>query len=145
MWIFSFLTQLFASCNHLLTSVEKLMICCINLSLFSLCLAYFHSFFLSQSCLGCLQANEGEKKLKQHEDCFVFVLPVIACQDFALEKLVSAASHTFHFSSSFETATRPFQPQSLICLLCGPVSSQYEPSLPTVAFAAVFSQEQNRT
>lgn len=122
------------------------MINCINLFPFSLCLALLHSFSLSLFCLwrlGSLQANErgGKKSWNNINNFFVLIQSVTACQGFDLETLfLTFSTSAVHLRREADC----FNPNLLsVCSVALFLLNMN--SLPTVAFAAVFSQEQNRT
>lgn len=143
--IFFFLIKLRVSyCQYLLTSMENIMVCCTS-SLHS-CLSSFFFFLFPLSFSFPVVFGQStskwaeEKKLKQQWGLLCVDSAQYCLSRRWFGKVVSAASHTFHFSSSPDCSNLSFL--SVLTLLpC--FFSTWALSAHGGCFMAVFSQEQN--
>lgn len=119
-------------------SVEKMMICCIYLFLFSLCLSFFHSLFLSLWRLCSLQANEWEKAVTMRISLCWFS-PLFLVKTLIWKSCFCCFSHFPFQQFIWDCNQSVLTPISYLSALWPCFFSVW------TAHRAVFPQEQNRT
>lgn len=143
---FYFLIKLFAfHCYYLLKSVEKITMFCNNLFLFSLCLVLLSSFFSFPVVFG-QSTNEGGKKAETTMRISLCGFrPLLLVKSLFWKSCFCCFSHFSIPAVHLRLQPDRFNPNLLSVCSAALFLLNMNLRCSTVAFAAVFSQEHNRT